>query len=261
MSTTALSIPVLAITGLRAEARIAAKAGVTTLSGGGDAARLALLLQGSLSGGAHAVISFGIAGGLAQGLRPGTIVVADAVDDGETRYPTDEAWRHRLLAALPTAICGTVAGEAKAVAAPAQKAALRRRSGAVAVDMESHVAARLAAQHGVPFAALRIIADPSERALPEAALVGMRSDGTTDIVAVLRALARRPAELPALLRTALDARAAFAALARSRVCLEAMIGPSGTGHAHRLFDAVPTVSLEPVIEPALVLADSGADAA
>jgi hypothetical protein len=97
-------------------------------------------------------------------------------------------------------------------------------SGAVAVDMESHVAARLAAHYGLPFAALRIIADPAERSLPAAALVGMRPDGSTDIAAVLRALGRRPSDLPALIRTALDARAAFAALHRDRRTLCALFG-------------------------------------
>ncbi len=51
--------PVLAVTGLMAEARIASGTGVATLSGGGDPARLALLLQAALVKGARAVISFG----------------------------------------------------------------------------------------------------------------------------------------------------------------------------------------------------------
>lgn len=260
MSAAALPIPVLAVTGLRAEARIAAKAGLTTLSGGGDAARLALLLQGSLSGGAHAVVSFGIAGGLKAGLKPGTIVVADAVDDGETLFPTDAQWRRRLLTALPDAVCGTIAGQGHAVATAAHKVALRDRSGALAVDMESHVAARLAEQHGVPFAAIRVVADPAERNLPQAALVGMRADGTTDVGAVLRALVRRPSDLPALLRTALDARAAFSALASSRRCLDAMLGGYGSAVPSRHADVVAFSVVEPILEPALTLVESGADA-
>ena len=47
----------------------------------------------------------------------------------------------------------------------------------------------------------------------------MRQDGSTDVGAVVRALGRRPGELPALLRTALDARAAFSALRRNRSLL------------------------------------------
>ncbi len=90
--------------------------------------------------------------------------------------------------------------------------------------MESHIAARLAAQHGVPFAALRIIADPAERGLPEAALLGMRPDGGMDAGAVMRALVRRPGDIPALIRTAMDAGAAFAALKVARRRLTDALG-------------------------------------
>ena len=40
--------------------------------------------------------------------------------------------------------------------------------------MESHIVAQLAARMRLPFAVLRVIADPAERAIPPAALVGMR---------------------------------------------------------------------------------------
>lgn len=235
MTHAALPTPVLAVTGLRAEARIASGSGIATLSGGGDATRLALLLQGSLASGARAVISFGIAGGLLPGLQAGDIVIADAVHDGETSWQTDARWCGRLRQALPFARKGTLAGSDIAVPGLDAKAALQRRSGAVAVDMESHIAARLAAQYHVPFVALRVVADPAERSLPQAALVGMSSDGRTDIGAVLRALARRPGDVPALIRTALDARAAFATLRRARQALDSVLGASdgGRGDAGR----------------------------
>ena len=224
---------VIAVSGLKAEARIAAAVGVTPLSAGGDAVRLALSLEASLAAGAQAVISFGIAGGLAPGLRAGSVVVAETVDDGETAWRTDAAWRARLLAALPQARSGKIFGTDRPVAGAEAKGQLHWRSGSQLVDMESHVAARLAKQHGVPFAALRVVADPAERSLPRAALVGMRPDGRTDVGAVVRALAAKPSELPALLRIALDARAAFAALARARTQLDPQFGvsPAATGGA------------------------------
>ena len=216
--------PILVVTGLAAEARIAAGPGVVTVAGGGDAAHLASLLQAALGRGAGAVISFGIAGGLAPGLAPGAVLIADAVHDGADRLPADPAWTGRLAALLPNARRRDLAGVDAAVAGSDGKASLLRSTGAAAVDMESHVAARLAARHGVPFAALRVVADPAERSLPPAALVGMRSDGTTDLGAVLASLVRRPLQLPALIRTGLDARAALAALAASRRALGPAFG-------------------------------------
>ncbi len=216
--------PVLAVTGLAAEARIASGTGVTTLSGGGDPARLALLLQAALANGAKAVISFGIAGGLQPGLRPGTTIIGRAIDDGDVRTEADAAWTERLSAALPHALVMDLAGVDAAVCGADSKRALHRATRAAAVDMESHIAVRLAAQHGVPFAALRTVADPAERTVPSAAAAGMRADGSVNVAGVLRILSRRPGELPDLIRTAFDARAAFVALLHNRQRLCSLFG-------------------------------------
>lgn len=219
--------PILAVTGLAAEARIAAGSGVMTVAGGGDPARLALLVQAALARGARAVISFGIAGGLEPGLAPGSVVIARGVYDGAFRAATASAWVEGLAEVLPQARVADIVGVDTAAAGVGDKAALRRRTGAAAVDMESHVAARLAALHGLPFAALRVVADPAERTLPPAALVGMRPDGRTDLGAVLRSLGRHPGQLAALVRTGLDARAAFLALEASRRELHILFGLGG----------------------------------
>jgi hypothetical protein len=58
--------------------------------------------------------------------------------------------------------------------------------------------------------------------LPKSAIGAMRADGTTDIPAMLRLLVRNPSELPKILRTAFDVRAARAALRRGRQ----LLGPS-----------------------------------
>lgn len=221
-----LNQPVLAVTGLAAEARIASGTGVTTLSGGGDPVRLALLLQAALANGAKAVISFGIAGGLQPGLKPGTTIIGRVIDGGDLRTKADLAWIERLAAALPHALVTDLAGVDAAVCGTDSKSRLHRATGAAAVDMESHIAARLAAQHGVPFAALRTIADPAERTVPSCAAVGMKPDGSTNVPAVLRKLGRNPGELPDLIRTALDARAALVALVRNRERLCSLFGLS-----------------------------------
>jgi adenosylhomocysteine nucleosidase len=98
---------------------------------------------------------------------------------------------------------------------------LRERTGAAAVDMESHLAAAVASACALPFAACRVIIDPADRPLPAAALIALRRDGTLDVARVLASLVRSPRQLPALMRTALDARAARAALLRGRRLLSA----------------------------------------
>ena len=55
-------------------------------------------------------------------------------------------------------------------------------------------------------------------------MVGLRHDGAPDVVAVFRSVLRQPRQLPALARTALDARTAEAALRRGRRLLGAGLG-------------------------------------
>jgi hypothetical protein len=110
------------------------------------------------------------------------------------------------------------------VADPSDKRSLHAQSGAAAVDTESHIAARIAAAHQVPFAACRAIIDAADKRLPPAALVGLRPDGTANVGAVLGSVIQQPGQLPTLVRTALDAWIARAALYRGRRMLGAGLG-------------------------------------
>jgi hopanoid-associated phosphorylase len=216
---------VVAATGLRAEARIAERSpGVKAVAGGGDEARLAALLEREILDGARGLISFGIAGALQPELTPGTCIIGTTVLNDPQRFEADDAWMGRLLAVLPDARRGPIMGSSKAVADVNKKAALYQATGAVAVDMESHVAGRIAAAHGLPFAVLRVIADDAGQQLPPAAVGGMKPDGTPDIAAVLKSLASQPGQLPDLIRTAVAARRAMAKLLRCHRLVGAGLG-------------------------------------
>ncbi len=204
---------ILAAVGLERERRIAAGPGVEAVAGGGDHQRLAVMLEAAAAT-ARGIISIGIAGGLAPGLPTGKWVVADAVLASGTKVPTDPAWTARLRARLPEAANGSLVGVDRIVAGAADKADLHRATGALAVDMESHIVARVAARYCLPFAATRVICDPASRALPPAARVGMTDDGRVDLTAVLRSLLAQPSQLPSLILTGWDAERSFGALLR-----------------------------------------------
>jgi adenosylhomocysteine nucleosidase len=214
---------VIAVTGLAFEARIAAAEGVTVIYGR-DEGRMIVELERAIASGASGIVSFGTAGGLTPPLAPGDWVVAEAIVTDAQRWPADPVWSAKLLARLPHATRGPIAGVDLPVAGAAAKLALHDRTGAVAVDMESHIVARVASAHGLPFVACRVIIDPANLTLPPAALVAMRGDGGVNLPAVLGSLARRPSQLPLLLRLALDARGARAALFRGRRLLGAGFG-------------------------------------
>ena len=214
---------ILAVTGLQRERRLLAGPGVEAVAGGGDQARLATVLD-RLAPGMDGIISIGIAGALAPGLRPGEWVVATAVHAGSAAMPTDRNWTDRLVSRLPRAERGLLLGSDDIAATAAHKADLYRMTGAVAVDLESHIAARIARRHGLPFVAARVISDAAHRTLPPAARVGMRRDGTMDLPAVLRSVLSIPWQLPALIRTGLEAERAFRALLRGHRSFGARLG-------------------------------------
>jgi adenosylhomocysteine nucleosidase len=218
-----VSAPLIVVSGLAREAAIAAGPGVATVIGGGNGQRLARLLDEALARGARGVMSFGIAGGVSSELASGSLVIAETVVSGADRFASNPGWIGRLAAALPQARVASIAGIERPAADRAAKRAFRDSLGVVAVDMESHIAARLASARKLPFAALRAIADPAERDLPPAALIALKPDGSPDLGAVLLSVMRRPAQIPGLVRLAFDARAAFAALLRGRRAL----GPGG----------------------------------
>ena len=209
---------VLAVTSLAVEARIALGPGVSVVCH--HASRLLASLEAAIKPGTLGIISFGIAGGLAPDLTAGDWVIASRVRFGEERHPVDERWARQLLRALPGAVHAEILGADAPIATSAHKRQLHHQTGAAAVDMESHIVASVGLAEDVPFAAIRVITDPAQRALPPSAIAAMRPNGTTDFAAMFRSVLRRPRDLPALLQTALDARAARASLVRGRYWLD-----------------------------------------
>jgi adenosylhomocysteine nucleosidase len=220
--------PVLIVTGLVQEARIAAGPGLTVICSSSDPQQLRELLTVFDPSTIKGVISFGVAGGLDPTLKSGDIVVATEVLSGDTRWLAGLALHDELIASVALGgrriVRGGLAGVEQVIAAKACKAALRSETGAAAVDMESHIAAAYAAEAGLPFAALRVISDPATRALPELARAAIKPNGDIDLRKVLRGLARNPLTLRALVSTGIDFNRALRSL---RGCRSFLLGGEG----------------------------------
>lgn len=221
------------VTGMEAEAKLLNGLGFRVVACGGNPAITRAKTEDLIRGGVSALISFGIAGALDPRLRPGDLLVADSVVLPDERVvKCDAAWQERVqeklnkveitavsFAQISVNVPGAVAGSSTAVASRADKQSLYHRSGAVAVDMESHHVAELASRHSLPFLVIRAVADTAFDDLPEAALVGLNDEGRPAIGAVLRSLLSKPWQLPGLIRVALRSRAAMRSLLRSRAGL------------------------------------------
>lgn len=204
---------ILVATGLQREQRLLDGPGLIVVAGGGDSRHLEATLE-RLAEGVQGIISIGIAGALSPELRVGSWVVATAVRDEDVSLSTDAAWTRRLLERLTEATAGTIVGTDVIVAEAAKKSEMHRQTGAAAVDMESHIAGRVAQRLHLPFAVVRVVSDTAHRTLPPAARIGMRPDGAVDVPGVMRSLIANPGQLGALIRTAVDAERSFRALLR-----------------------------------------------
>jgi adenosylhomocysteine nucleosidase len=166
--------------------------------------------QTLIDGGATSLMSVGIAGGLAPGLKPGTVIVADEILADGTHYPALAICAPRVKGRT-----GAILGSRSIVASVDEKSALFAETSALAVDMESGPVARAAQDAGIPFIALRVIADPAWQALPPAALLTLSRKGRPRILAVLWSILRHPRQISALMETGRNTQTALLALRRA----------------------------------------------
>ncbi|MDX6243516.1 MAG: 4-hydroxy-3-methylbut-2-en-yl diphosphate reductase, partial [Frankiales bacterium] len=149
---TALLVERLALRGPLAPTRV-----VATGMGAGQVRRHRSRLQGPL-------LTAGLAGGVAAGVRPGDIVVADEVVLPHGRriaIPSAPALAQAVRRRGLTVHVGPVAATQGVTTGPAREALARQ--GILAVDMESGAFAEIA--DGRPFAVVRAVVDTADHPL------------------------------------------------------------------------------------------------
>jgi adenosylhomocysteine nucleosidase len=207
--------PLRSISGSRVEAGPAGEP-LIVASGMGRAAAAAGARR-LVEAGARALMSWGLAGGLDPALAAGTIVLPHEVLAQEgPAFATSSAWREQLHQALAAAtpVCGgRLLTCREVIGSPSDKANAWRRMTAVAVDMESAAIAEIAAEHRLPFLAVRAVVDTATDTLPSLLSATAAGDGLRGGTRFLGALARAPGELPDFIRLFSRYRAASRALA------------------------------------------------
>ena len=114
---------------------------------------------------------------------------------------------------------GAILGLDHMLSSPQDKADAFARSGALAIDMESHHVARAAGERNLPFIAVRAISDEAGEVLPAIMATFVDAEGQTKMSAVLAALIFRRVKLGELLRARGASRRAHQALFRCRGAL------------------------------------------
>lgn len=190
---------VVVATGVNREVATLRQSGIIVVAGGGDPVSLRTKIEQAAAG-AAGIVSYGMSGALADGLKIGDWVIGDRLS-GAIELECDPAWAAALQAKLPGARIGGYFADGRMIDTVAEKIALGERTGALAVDMESHIAGAVAAERGLPFAIARCISDGARHLLPHAITVSMRLDGGVDGKAMLRSLAARPGQVADIART------------------------------------------------------------
>jgi adenosylhomocysteine nucleosidase len=185
-----------------------------SLSGMGQARayRAARCLAGQ---GVSALVSFGTAGALAPGLGAGDVVLGTAVLFDREIIEADRDWPSRLARKLDGRVRvgqGKILHAEAVLASPADKSRLFLSTAALAVDMETAGVARAAAEHGLPWLAIRAIVDAQGVSIPRLALDALSASGRPRLGNLLAGIARAPAGIPRLLRLGRDFHAARSAL-------------------------------------------------
>lgn len=134
------------------------------------------------------VLTCGFAGGLDPALPIGTVLCETDED-----FPLRQA----LLDAGAVAVRFHCADRVAVTAF--EKAVLRERTGADAVEMESGVIRRLCRERGIPSATVRVISDTAQEDLPLDFNALVNPDGKLNLRKLARAVLRRPRKIPALM--------------------------------------------------------------
>lgn len=151
------------------------------------------------------------------GLEPGPMGTSSHTDDrmgpGSRRFAAVRDDSHGSVRV------GAILGLDRLLSSPQEKAAAFARTGALAIDMESHHVARSAAEHHLPFIAVRAISDQAGEVLPAIMASFVNMEGRTGMSAVLVALITGRVSLAQLLQAGRASKRAHLALLRCRGAL------------------------------------------
>jgi adenosylhomocysteine nucleosidase len=165
-----------------------------------------------LEKGAKALLSWGSAGGLIPMLSPGSLVLPKIViASDESIYDTDAIWHERLCNRLGGHVDlhqGPLAESATILNNQEEKVILYRQNEAIAVDMESGAIAKVAHDSGIPFMAIRAVADPIYASTPRILITALDEFGELDLLSLMKGLIRYPLELFPLVQMARNFRIA-----------------------------------------------------
>jgi nucleoside phosphorylase len=225
---------VLVVVGMEDERAAAAGDDAIVVVGTANAARLRERLNRVETSHINAVFSFGVAGGLDPTLVPGDLLLSSQVLAQNTASDgalVTQSWPGDPTMLVTATLKAAQPGYAFALRRgiflgtdleardnlKAEQVDLHQLTGADIIDNESHIAARFASEHKLPFLSVRAVSDSVAHPLPPAALLPLDpATGGPDSHAIMKSLLQNPSQIPALVRTAWEYHKAINALKQFR---------------------------------------------
>lgn len=155
-----------------------------------------------------AYISVGLSAALSEGLKPGSLVVAESISslaDSKVFKSDERLLDLARLSLTGQAFFGGVATSRTVLTTAGSKKEAAVSSWALALDMETYGAARAVAGEGVPFLAVRAISDALGEELP-VDFNRFIADGTLDWPRFLLHIVTHPGTIPGLIRLGKNSR-------------------------------------------------------
>jgi nucleoside phosphorylase len=155
-----------------------------------NAARVA---RDAVREGATALLSIGVAGGIAEAVNVGDVVIAESViaERSGDLYHCSKPWvrdLHRLICNQQGVHSGRLLSVGDVLNTRQAKSSAASRYQSIACDMESAAIAEVAASAGVHFAAVRVISDAHCDELPQGVAGWVDDSGNARVTPVLKAL-------------------------------------------------------------------------
>jgi adenosylhomocysteine nucleosidase len=166
--------------------------------------------------GANCLMSWGCAAALDSTLKAGDLVITDTIVTAQNykiavKTAQSDALIDTFSAHLP-ARYGTIAESEKIIASSFDKNNLFLQTRAIALDMESGTIAREAQALGLPFLAVRAIADTAAMTLPPSVSYALDENGQVVKLRLLKGLVLSPGQLPNLIKLGVCFKAAAGTL-------------------------------------------------
>lgn len=170
-----------------------------------------------------ALLSLGVCGGLAPEAQIGQAFICDTLFAPTGKYEAEVAWRKRLFGATKYyERPWWSSGDFNTANTVAQRAELFAKTNCWIIDDESFAVAEVAQRRGIAFQALRTVSDGAEDNLPPAVIDALNPDGSDNLANVIRSVVQDPAEIPSLIKTAVEAKRSFDEL--ETACIQ--VGPN-----------------------------------